>query len=217
MNYVDQLFSEKLDGHSTTPSAGAWEKVEAGLSAGTTPLAWMRWAAVLIPALAAASLWYNYSSETPALAVQSPVSAPASPVVVEPVITGVPEPAAKATIASKKVARKNTVVPAVPAPMPDPEVVTILPETVALEDITIEPIEPAQPIAEVAETQQPIVLVYTLESAVTNTSVEGKPTSLERVVEFARTVKHSDPISDLRGWKDELLAMDLRKKSTKRN
>lgn len=217
MNHVDQLFSEKLGGHSTTPSVGAWEKVEAGLSTGTNTFAWIRWAAVLIPAIAAASFWYSSSSETPALAVQSRKPAPASPAVVAPVKTAVPEPAVKTTIAARKVARKNSVVPAVPAPMPDPEVVSILPESVLLEDITIEPVEPTVPTHEVAETQQPIVLVYTLESAVTNTAEEDKPTSLERVVEFARTVKHSDPISDLRGWKDDLLAMDLRKKSTKRN
>lgn len=217
MNHVDQLFSEKLGGHSTTPSAGAWAKVEAGLSTGTNSLAWMRWAAVLIPAIAAASFLYNRSSETPALvAVQSPAPTTTQPVAVEPVKTAVPEPVVKTAVASKKVARKKSVVPAVPTPLPEPEVVTILPETVALEDITIEPTEPVLSTAEVTEAQQPIVLVYTLESTVTN-APEDKPTSLERVVEFARTVKHSDPIGDLRGWKDELLAMDLRKKSTKRN
>lgn len=85
-----------------------------------------------------------------------------------------------------------------------------------MEDLTIEPQSPITIAETVAEPEtKPVVIVYTLETIASDAA--EKPSSLERVVEFARAVKHSDPISNLRGFKDELLALDLRKKSTKKN
>lgn len=86
------------------------------------------------------------------------------------------------------------------------------------EEITIEPVVlEAETVAAKTEAPKPIVLVYTLESVASPGDAARKETSLERVVEFARTVKHSDPVGDIRGLKDELFAFDFRKKQTKKN
>jgi hypothetical protein len=88
----------------------------------------------------------------------------------------------------------------------------------AIEDVTIEPVEMVIEAPEkTTEVQKPIVLVYTLERVGTPVPEAEKPSTFERAVEFARTVKHSDPIGEFRGMKDELFALDLRKKSTKKN
>ena len=68
---------------------------------------------------------------------------------------------------------------------------------------------------------KPIVLVYTLDTvapqAEEGASAVEKKSSIQRVVAFANDVKHSDPLSEFRGMKEELLAINLRKKTSKKN
>jgi len=217
MNAIDRLFSEKLEGHKTTPSPDAWHRVESGLATKSTSFTWMRWAAVLIPASVAAAIWFGQPARTE-IAQQPVQTAPA--VQKNPELpTVVDEHNKQQPVARKTVKRKKVVSEPIAVATPEPEVETVAvshtPEAIPLEEITIEPaILAFEPVAGEPEAK-PMVIVYTLDPVVTETA--DKPLSLKRVVDFARSVKHSDPIGDLRGLKDELLAFDLRKKSTKKN
>lgn len=217
MNAIDRLFSEKLERHKTTPSAEAWQRVEAGMTTQANPASWIRWAAILVPASVAAALWFSQPTST-GLAQQPTQPTPAIQQNSE-VTTPITEaPVQQQPVARKNVKRKKAVSKPVSVPAPEPELesvaLALTPEAIPLEEITI---EPAVPVIEPTVTEpdaKPMVIVYTLDPVVTEVD---KPSSLQRVVDFARSVKHSDPIGDLRGLKDELLAFDLRKKSTKKN
>lgn len=220
MNKLDKIFDERLSNHTTTPTAAAWDRIEAGLSKKNSGIAWMRWAAVLVPATVAAALWLNKPVETPTMAqVPAKVEVQPSVTVPAPTVTPMAEVVAKPI---KSAMTATVVTPNHQHPTPsvttEPELAALQPEAMAIEDVTIEPVEMVIEAPEkTTEVQKPIVLVYTLESVVTPVAEAEKPSTFERAVEFARTVKHSDPIGDFRGMKDELFALDLRKKSTKKN
>jgi hypothetical protein len=220
MNKLDKIFEERLSDHSTTPTAAAWDRIEAGLSKKNSGIVWMRWAAVLVPATVVAALWLNKPVETPAIA-QVPAKAEVQ------TSATIPAPAEQQETAVVAKPVKSEVTPRVATRQPqnpvivntaEPEPAALQPEAIAVEDVTIEPVEIVIEAPEkITEAQKPIVLVYTLESVVTPVPETEKPSTFERAVEFARTVKHSDPIGEFRVMKDELFALDLRKKSTKKN
>ena len=218
MKELDNLFNEKLADHAVAPSEGAWNRIEAGLSKKNSSLTWMRWAAILVP-VAIVSLFFLYKpDQAPQLARQSPKqmlpTIPVAPRVASAEPTSVIQPVAGKPNTSHKKKSTSRVVDEGNAPLQTaasvPEVMTLTAE------IVIEPAVLQAPLSVVAESK-PIVLVYTLDQVTSPVLPEVKRTSLGRVVEFANTVKHSDPLSDLRGMKDELLAINLRKKSTKKN
>lgn len=218
MNAIDRLFSEKLEGHKTTPSAETWQRVEAGLATKASQVSWLRWAAILVPASVAAAFWFSQPARTE-LAQQPVQPTPAiqqNPEVITPV-TEIPD-RQQQPVARKNVKRKKTVSEPIAIPTPEPEVEFVAaaqtPEAIPLEELSIEPVTPVIEPAAAEPEAKTMVIVYTLDPVVTEVD---KPSSLQRVVDFARSVKHSDPIGDLRGLKDELLAFDLRKKSTKKN
>ena len=64
MNQLDELFSEKLSNHVLTPPTGAWSKIETKLSKKNKGVVWLRWAAVLILGLMAATILWT-QNETP--------------------------------------------------------------------------------------------------------------------------------------------------------
>jgi hypothetical protein len=221
MNQVDRLFNEKLSEHSSSPSASAWDRIEAGLAKKNSAAHWMRWAAVLVPAAVLGLLYLgkpetvtNKVAETKTPAQTVPV---AVPVETTPVVTQIAIAPAKEKRSPK--AKQKETQQVVPPSHGEQEQMTSLVEPVGpLSEIIIEPSQ--ETVVDVAEEVKPLVLVYTLESippAEQDDQDEQKPTSLERVVEIAKTVKYSDPLGDLRTMKDGLLAIDLRKKSTKKN
>ncbi|MEJ0057568.1 MAG: hypothetical protein WDN75_19145 [Bacteroidota bacterium] len=65
MNKLDELFKEKLASHSITPSTGAWDKVEAGLSKKNKGIGWLRWAAVFLLGMLMAGLFLINNNEAP--------------------------------------------------------------------------------------------------------------------------------------------------------
>ncbi len=220
MNAIDRLFNEQLEGHSTTPSSEAWERIETRLNAGTNPRAWIRWAAVLLPAIAAAGIWMSRPAEEASIAVKPAQVQPVTPIGTEPVQRVEVKVNERPAVAKAKTIRhQQPVAVAAPNVVAEPDLpiaaVTLLPESAPLEELTIEPIIETVETVAIAPQTQPLVIVYTLDPVVE--AAAEKPSSIARVVEFARSVKHSDPIGDLRGLKDELLALDLRKKSTKKN
>lgn len=181
----------------------------------------MRWAAIVIPGTILGFIWLGQPNPSGSQVATVPASiAPA--VVATPNTLQLPQPTVEkeATPNKKERLHRKELTPENLQQRTQPQEKTAsLPESVTpLEDVTIEPAPEATPLAAIHETK-PIVLVYTLEPIASRVvpQAEEKKTPLGRVVQFANTVKHSDPIADLRGMKDELLAIDLRKKSTKRN
>lgn len=180
----------------------------------------MRWAAIVIPAALAGVLWLSKPEPLPARVTQKPK--PAAPIVVPPLSASQPPVVIERTPAIVKHTRSNQGEATQQAQQSSQEPgarMTAVPESITpFAEVTIEPRTEAAPVAVIQEST-PMVLVYTLESVVSPTMPvpEETKSSLARVVEFAKTVKHSDPIGDLRGIKDELLAIDFRKKSTKKN
>lgn len=219
MNNIDRLFNDTLQSHSTPAPAGLWERVESGLPvAGTTSrLSWMRWAAIIVPAMVAVGMWMSRPEDQ-----ASSIAVDTNPITTNPSEV-VPSPANRETVAAvaKRPARVKTTrqlqVVAQDQPIQAAEVRIVeelpLPEEIAIEPEALE----SETIAAETETPKAIVIVYTLETVAAPDDAARKETSLDKVVEFARTVKHSDPISDIRGLKDELFAFDFRKKQTKKN
>lgn len=224
MNNVDRIFSEKLEGYTSAPPAGAWEKVEMVVSKRPATNQWLPIAigraAVLVPLVIAAG-WMLTRAEngnTETLTASAPVSAVPAPVAVIHDAKTAPQPVA--------VRRKSVqpISPITPTLTPVAETIIAKPETSSPETIPIAigTIEPAELVAEVIEPappqtvdKEPMVITITLESIAQAPDADKKP--LEKVAEFAMAVKHSDPIGSLRTVKDELFALDLRKKSTKKN
>jgi hypothetical protein len=214
MKDIDRLFSDTLEGHVTSPSSGLWERVETQLPEPGHARTWMRWAAVLVPALVAAGIWMYTRPEAPQ-PVATQTIAPALQPAVSVGQNAVTEPAPIAqTSPRKKPAPKASVAT---APIAEATPASVVEETVALDEIAIEPIVLEEEVAVVTESPKPLVLVYTLETVATEAPDGADRNALDRVVDFARTVKHSDPIGDIRGLKDELFALDLRKKQPKKN
>lgn len=216
MNKIDQIFNDSLQQHTTPPSEGLWGRVESGLPVKTASTNWLRWAAILVPVAVAAGVWMNQPEETTILAAEkSAIPSPSTEV--QPVN---PAPPAITSAEDRKV-RRSTRKPVVKndEAMEVPVVIAAAPETIAPEEITIEPVVvEEETVVAAATSEKPIVLVFTLESvAESPDDATRKENSIDRVVEFARAVKHSDPIGDIRGLKDELFALDFRKKQTKKN
>jgi hypothetical protein len=214
MKDIDRLFGETLADHVTSPSAGLWERVEANLPQSRPNYAWMRWAAVLVPAVVAAGIWVSVRPETP-----QPVASQTIAPVLQPVESIDSKPVSEAVPVAQTRTRKKSpaadMVAAAPITVATPP--TAVEETVTFDDITLEPVVLEEEVAVIAEAPKPLVVVYTLESVVTKTPDGADRKTIDRVVDFARTVKHSDPIGDIRGLKDELFALDLRKKQSKKN
>ena len=219
MNKLDRVFNEKLADHSVAPAAAAWDRIEAGLSKKNSPMLWLRWAAILIPGTILGFLWISQPIPSPSQ-IAKVTTSPAPTAISTPNIAETQSVATqKATPIKKKKSRRKEYVPQVIQPTTLPQEKTVsLPESVTpLEDVTLEPAADETVPVTIVETK-PMVLVYTLEPVVARPmpQVEAKKTPLGRVAEFANTVKHSDPLGDLRVMKDEFLAIDLRKKSTKK-
>lgn len=235
MNQLDELFSEKLSNHVLTPPAGAWSKIETKLSKKNKAVVWMRWAAVLILGLMAATILLTQNETTVSQvaekktedkSIEQPVKQPVAAVVNKEEVTKEeedkkPKPSRKKNMAVHKTTTHEAVAIVSENPQPEPEVdksgfVESISQ-VALAEIT-EPQEKS--LTEPAKQSQRMVLTYTLDPVVPVSSEVAatdndakKGSSLEKVVRFAKEVKNGDSSFGLRGMKDDLLAFDLKKKS----
>ncbi|MDZ4716291.1 MAG: hypothetical protein SH819_12570 [Cytophagales bacterium] len=221
MNPLDRLFHDKLTNHTVAPSAPAWANLNAGLAKKNNPVSWMRWAAIFIPVILAAGLTlltWNEPERTIALQTPAPPVTNPTPQAPQPTVS-VTQPVQKkkrSTDQGKKVTLRE---------MPDGSVNIISPashETITSTEPTIDVVPEAKPAPHktvASAHRQPMVLVYTLEpiAAANATDEKKSPSSIQKVVAFAQNVKHSDPLSEFKIIKEELLAIDLRKKSGKKN
>jgi hypothetical protein len=211
MSKLDELFQEKLNNHSVTPPAGAWQKIEAGLTKRNKPVLWLRWAAVfLLGGLLLSVLWLRRE--------EAPVTITEKKSLIQPkqetpskVYVAKQEPEVRNSPMKKKNSHPQTQ----PAVTNEDKITT----EVAGIDQEESNFTEALPTLTTAE-PAPIVLVYTLDpvetavAPVVAASSEKKDSSLKRVLEFASTVKNGDsPLDNLRNAKEELFALDFKKKN----
>ena len=227
MNKLDELFKEKLSEYTVAPSAGAWDKVETGLSKKNSTIAWLRWAAVfLLGGLLLGSLWLQrQDSSLPLSKVEESIPQKQETEIQKSTTPAVTENKS-ATI--KKIAGRRKAVNLNPAnafQASDEKAVAQKEE----EQSSIPPQVLETPSIEVAKVStkasQGIVLTYTLgpveprlEEVADAATAEKKDKSLKRMVDFAWNVKNSEsPLSGIRVMKEDLFALDLKKKTTSKN
>jgi hypothetical protein len=213
MKNVDRVFEDAFAHYATPVPAGLWERVESGIPPATGYKTSLRWAAVLVPVMVAAGIWAMLPDNTDVIAVKH--AAPAPVPSVDVIKTPDPQPIAVNAQRNKPTASMKQAPQKASHEIQSPET-AVVEEIFLTEEITIEPVAlDSEPAATEQTPVKPMVIVYTLETVAV--PAPEKETSLERVVEFARAVKHSDPIGDIRGLKDEVFAFDFRKKQTKKN
>ena len=217
MNKLDDFFKEKLTDHAITPPAGAWEKVSAGLIKKSSPMLWLRWAAVLLfCGLLIGTLWLQRKGTEAPLAKAETQPAQKKGPAIE---SSESSPLVQATETKKERNQKKKAV-VMPLTLPEAQKSVVSFEVAELEKEAhaVVPVEivPARPTTS-------IVLTYTLDAvetpaaATTQTAASDKKnSSFKRMVEFANTMKNSEstPLENLRVMKEELFALDLRKKTT---
>lgn len=218
MSKLDKLFKGKLADHVVAPPSGAWQKVETGLSKKNDTIVWLRWAAVfLMGGLLFTAFWLNEKGTPERVANESTPTQPNHEKeiqkAVRPALTE--EKTETRKVKNTPGARKEM------AKSGNPQVVI---EQAVKEKVTQQTAEPvlqeviAEPVAK--EVLKPIVLVYTLGPVdstprqTVSTVSDKKESSIKKVMGFAITMKNSDPLSELRVMKEDLFALDLRKKTT---
>ena len=229
MNKLDELFKEKLSDYTVTPSAGAWLKVEAGLSKKNKAVVWLRWAAVfLLGGLLLGTLWFQRQDDSLPLAKEKPPVQQKDEIEIQK--TTAPAVAEEKTETKNVIGKKRVNTSTQPSPqqksLSKEEVAQIIEEQPSMPGQSVE-----TQVVEVTKATLPvskgIVLTYTLGPVELPTEGETqsvevvatgkKDKSLKRMVEFARIVKNSDPMGEIRVMKEDLFALDLKKKTTSKN
>jgi len=225
MNQLEELFNERLANHSTTPPAGVWEKVEANLTKKNNRIVWFKAAAVIAIAgsVVLTTLWVHSGEPTETLSDKKETPAAASQHSVATAQQD--EKRGNERPAKNKKRKTRTVTP------PLAQHVAAGTEAVAeyKAEAQIAASEP-EPVTE-TQTEQKIasrsamVLTYTLEPVMAIEPVDGakasdaqadgtkKDSSLGKVVQFAKNVKNGDSSFGLRVMKEDLFALELKKKA----
>jgi hypothetical protein len=237
MSTLDEFFREKLADHSITPSDGAWQRVQAGLSKKNNGLIWLRWAAaVLLGALLLGALWIQRETE-PQMA-QEKKEEPKQPEVKKellppPVAETVAETKVRTNQPADKRTGQKTRKKILPSPQDESpkkdfvesrEVTQLEQEQVPLQ----EEVKQATDVGTTTpQTSRAIVLTYTLDPVIASTNekeeaganpvaeTDKNSKGLKRMIDLANEVKNSDsPLGELRLKKSELFALFLKKKPT---
>ena len=212
-NKLDKLFRDKLSDMTVTPSADAWARVSQAGAKKNSVWMWRMAAAVAAMLVVAGALVWWPEEETTPVAVQEPTVMPA-PATVQPAVAETQSPVK--TEPARVVVQKIQ-----PQPVLAVEVANMVePEETIAETVVEEAVEST--VAEVTVTQReetaaaPVVLVYTLESVEEETAapVENPAGTWERVAQFARDIKNGEGNVGLRDFKEELFALNFRKKET---
>ena len=228
-NRIDQLFKDVLGDHTITPSTDAWVKVQAGLAKKNKLIIVWRMAAVFVLFCTLFSAWYFLNQDESIAPVEltgktelvvpekNPIEKP-----VEQIIESTKHNMAQTT--KPEIRKKGTENSEVKKEQNSPT------ETIAIgnneQQTLVEEIVAAEPtlIAQVAKTERPVVIEFTLESiskepviAVAQ-SKEVESSGLKKILEAARDVKNGDSdLGTIRNAKDQLFALDFKKDKPKRN
>ncbi len=227
-NKIDKLFNRKLADHSMTPSSEAWSRIESNLSKKNKFVIVWRVAAVFVLLGLLTGSWFYWQSEQSeqatrlATKTKNSVSNEKTPEVNEPpaVIPQKEEPAQQVASNNNqekkqtpiKEKQKITQQPQVIINEPEPTL-AIVEEPIQLESVTV---------TQVAKTEKPIVIEFTLDPVAPATTAiaqvtEEKP-ALKKILDKALNIKNGDAeLGGLRMAKNELFALDFRKDKSKRN
>ena len=245
MSKLDELFKEKLSEHLIMPSNGSWEKVEAGLSKKNNTVLWLRWAAIfLLGAFVLGAILMQRNDTTPTMAKENeshdektesqPDDKPdhnerqdEDHNKIAPVATEEKLAVDKSASNKKdKIKKPSKVPPTYTVAAEEKESINATPteeKTSSLAETTVANVTSSN--EKLKETNKPIVLVYTLDAVqpVVETpsaevaSNDKKDSSLKRVMNFAKDVKNGENPFGIREMKDELFALELKKKTTSKN
>lgn len=229
-NQLDNLFKNKLEGHTIEPAPKAWSRVASGLTKKNNTILWFRAAAALMITCLAFTLWFytNKNSTSPStLAQTKKVSAvpekelakQGNEQIATIEISTVQKNEKKPTIKNRNqevikahVQQKKT--EKVIEQMPITEVASNeigIMEKPFTERPTVDPVKPA------------IVIVYELKAVerIPRLDLDQLPerkTGLKKVLEVANDVRTGEgPLGGLRQAKDEILAFNFRKDDKKNN
>ena len=222
MNKLEELFKEKLSDYAIATPNRTWEKVEAGLSKKNKTIIWLRWAAVfLLGGLLLGSLWLQRQDNSRTLAKENQ---PAVRKEEGPIQKSVPPMFIEQKSIAKNVRKRkeNKINPAPPLL----QSVATSEKAPRTEAPSPAPTPPGEiPAPEITKLSSPIshgiVLTYTLgpvELLIADAADGKRDKSLKRMVDFAMNVKNSDsPIGGIRVMKEDLFALELKKKTTSKN
>ncbi len=227
-NKIDKLFSRKLADHSMSPSAGAWSRIESGLSKKNKFVIVWRAAAVFVLLGLLTGSWFYWQSEQneqAGLATNKVVPNEKTPELMEaPEVTLQKEESVQQVASNSYQEQKQTtqqgkkkITQQPPAPIinePEP--------TLAIVEAELIKTETAEVTQAVAKTEKPIVIEFTLDPVPsTKTAIaeatEEKP-ALKKIWDKALDIKNGDAeLGGLRMAKNELFALDFKKDKSKRN
>lgn len=217
MSRIEELFEKKLADHAVEPGPQVWDKIEAGLSKKNKGVVWLRWAAIfLMGGLLFGTLWLTGQRPETQLAKKEIITTPEKEQDVKKQVLPVAENKVESTVKKK---------PKQVRPQPREEKKETVQETTSdkTEATTLVLVEAPVKVVPAVETDKQIVLVYKLESVETqehdNTVaiVPEKKEGLKKVMQFALDVKNGESPFGLREAKDELFALDLKNKNTKKH
>ena len=229
MSKLDELFKDKLTEHSITPSNGSWEKVEAGLSKKNNTVLWLRWAAVLVLGAFVLGAILIQRTEKTVSSVAKKVDSPANKESeVQKVAPAIAEEklAVDNSLSKKKnkIKKYSQALATNSVTQEEKEIINATSQeekTSTLVETTVADVTSSN--EKLKETNKSIVLVYTLDtieptvetSPAEVASNDKKDSSLKRVVNFAKDVKNGEtPFGGIREMKDDLFALELKKKTT---
>jgi len=230
MKKLDKFFSEKLTEHSITPSMAAWEKVEARLTKKNNTWLWLRWAAVfLLGVLVLGSVLIRQNEISGKLAVKEKINHPKKglekkeAVKEQKLLSENVVPKKKAKTKTKNQVQTHTIKTSV---INNKETLA----QATIEQETSSAIQEAETSASIKNStnenivvNKSIILIYTLDTVELTVkapsaivaSNDKRESSLKKVARFASEVKNGNsPLSGLRMMKEDLFALDLKKKTT---
>jgi hypothetical protein len=227
-NRIDQLFKDALSDHKITPSAEAWEKVQAGLTKKNKIIIVWRIAAVFVLFGVLISAWFLLTQDKSITPVQFtekteliiPEKNPVKKPVEQNMESTKPYLAQTTKPEKRKKGNENSDV------KQNPLTETIVIENNEQQKMVEEIVVVAEPtlITQAAKAEKPVVIEFTLESiskepviAVAQ-STEVENSGLKKILEAARDVKNGDSdLGIIRDAKDQLFALDFKKDKPKRN
>lgn len=236
-NPIDKLFNQKLSEQTIDPGAGAWARIEKGLSKKNKTIIWFRAAAALFLVALSGVLWYvatsgnssTLTNEAKISEVQSQepetIQVPQQkeqkeslPLPPKQNITRTQRP--KASIQKKEVQKKNENQPE--------EIGTEMTRLIEIQvaELVTPPLEmPKEDTGNVSTASKPIVIVYELKAINQRTSnddefleVPERKSALRKVLTLANDVRSGESkIGGLRQAKEEILAFNFKKEDKNNN
>ncbi len=222
MNTLDELFKNKLEDHSITPSFVSWQKVEANLSKKNNIIFWVKVAAALLLASSISIKDQTIKSTSDDLAIVIPtlhIETKSLNQICETQKENITLGNVQTKAISKGGLKSNQLVEEIiEKPTTYVEVnrdLAVTREPNITIEATLEDLK--QSITFIASSpEKPTVIEFTIGEPLQKESIVKSKTNLRKVVDFAVDVKNGEENFGLRQAKDDLLAFNFRKERSKK-